>query len=325
MIRLSHSAIAAFLRCPRSWYLDYVAGIRPVGDRPRPLDFGNAFHAGLEGWWTAAGGTVERLADAHARFKAQSEHLSFADRVLGPELLTGYAVTYGDDELRAHSIPLGECKLEVPVLNPDGQPEPGMILVAKLDEIGFTIDGETVLVEHKTTTSNLHSASFWGRFDHSLQVPIYFLAAHDVGRTIDRAIVDVVRAPKLSRLSATPVGKREFYKRVSGTAQPGDPKPGTRLRDETPEEFALRVREMLLDDPGKFYARKEYVMSAQQLTEARLDIWGVGKLMQAMVAAEAAPRNSDGCERFNSLCGYHGYCFGSDDIHDEKLYSVRVR
>jgi hypothetical protein len=287
------------------------------------LDFGNAFHAGLEAWWTTAGTARERLDAANAAFLANAEHLSFADRVLGPELLTGYAVTYGDDELRSQSIPLGECKLEVPVLNPEGQPEPGMVLVAKLDEIGFTLDGQTVLVEHKTTTSDLYSASFWGRFDHSLQVPIYFLAALDSGRAIDRAIVDVVRAPKLSRLTATPIEKREFYKRATEGHAVGDPRPGTRLRDESQEEFAYRVREMLLNNPGAYYARKDYVMTEAQLAEARIDVWSTGKAMQAMVAAGIAPRNSDGCERFNSLCGFHGHCFGTEDLHDESLYTLR--
>lgn len=212
------------------------------------------------------------------------------------------------------------------MLDPDGNPEPGMVLVAKLDEIGFELNGETVLVEHKTTTSDLYSASFWSRFDNSLQVPIYFIAAHDVGRHIDRAIVDVIRAPKLNRLLATPIEKREFYKRASGSAAVGDPKPGTRLRDESKDEFAVRVRDLILANPGAYYARKEYVFTEEQLCEARSDIWAVGKMMQMMVNREVVPpRNSDGCLRFNSLCGYHGFCYGNDDIHDTQLYSVRVK
>ncbi len=323
-LRLSHTSIASFLRCPRLWYLEHVLRLSPVGDRSRALGFGTAFHAALEQWWTADGSDEARLAASFAAFQLSGEQLSFEDGCLGPELLLGYAATYANDELRAHSIPLGECKIEVPVLDPDGNVAPDMVLVAKLDEIGFELGGETVLVEHKTTSSDINSSTFWSRFDTSLQLPIYFIAAADCGRLIDSCILDVIRAPKMQRRLATPIEKREFYKRAIGDAAVGDPKPGTRLRDETREEFAVRAREAVLANPGDYYARKVYRMTEEQLLAARGDIYATGKLMQAAIAAEGAtPRNSDGCVRFNSQCGFHASCYGGASLQDSQLYQVR--
>lgn len=290
------------------------------------MSFGDAFHQALEVWWTNSGTVEDRLSAAHAKFlsAAAENKLSFEDSVLGPELLTGYAVTYGSDELRSHSIPLGECKLEVPVLDPDGAPDDSMVLVARLDEIGFSLNGETVLVEHKTTTSDLHSDTFWARFDSSLQVPLYFIAAADSGRPIASAVLDVIRAPKRSRLLATPPERREFYKRAGEGHAIGDPKPGVRLRDQTKEEYANTLRELIIENAPMYYARKTYVVTPEQITAARGDLWATGRMMQAVLDSDgAAPRNSDGCDKFNSRCGYHPACYGGASLDNQQMFTWR--
>lgn len=325
-VRLSHSSISSFLRCPRRWYLSYVAELAPVAEKSRPLEFGTAFHEALEIWWTNDLPEAARLEMAIEAFTRSSTGLSFEDRILGPVLLRGYAAMYGGDELRFQGIPIAERKIELPVLDLDGKPDPRMVLVAVMDVVGYTPEGETVIVEHKTTASDIRSANFWDRFRDSLQAKLYWIAATDLGRAPSSAIFDVVRAPVMHRRLATPIASREFYKRATGDARVGDPKPGTRLVDETREEFAARVEQTLLADPSAFYARQPYPYDATQIQMARVDLYEVGCMMVDMVQRESGgPRNPDGCKAYNSVCGFHAACYGSADLNDTTLYQVRTR
>lgn len=324
-VRLSHSSISSFLRCPRLWALQQ-AGYVPVGEKSRPLEFGTVFHTALELWWTSELDEVVRLEAAMATFASGAANLSFEDRILGPLLLRGYAAMYGSDELRFQGLPIAERKVEVPVLDLDGNVDPRMVLVAVMDVVGYTPEGDTVIVEHKTTSSDIRTATFWDRFDHSLQSKLYHIAATDLGREPTSAIVDVVRAPVMHRRLATPIERREFYKRATGDARVGDPRPGTRLVDETREEFALRAEEAILSDPEGYFVRQPYSYTQQQIADARVDLWTVGAMMAGVAARDgASPRNSDGCDRFGGRCGFHAACYGGASLDDTQLYQVVKR
>ncbi len=324
-LRLSHSAIQDFLRCPRRWYLKWVAKVDGIGEVARPLGFGRAFHQGQEAWWTGEGDYHSRLWAAHSAFAEAASELSFEDKALGPMLLTGYAVRYLDDELRFQGIPIAERKVILPVLHPDtGVPCDDLEYTVIFDVVGYDSDGNTVLVEHKSTASDIQTARFWGRFETSLQLPLQTLAAIDSGRAPQKLVLDAVRAPVMHRAKATPIERREFYKRATGSAAVGDPKPGTRLRDETREEFGARVREAILDNPEAFYARREYTFDAHSLDMARYDLWSVGQQMLDVVRRDGAtPRNPDGCDKYNSLCEYDPACWRGAALTDPKLYTLR--
>lgn len=325
-LRVSHSSIQDFLRCPRRWYLRWVLRIDAVGGTARPLDFGRAFHAGQEAWWTSEGDVQSRLLAAHAAFAAAGASLSWEDRVLGPELLTGYAARYGDEGLRAVSLPVAERKVVLPVLSPEGEPDPDLEYTVIFDVVTYNADGQTVLVEHKTTTSAIDTVKFWSRFDHSLQLPLQVLAATDCGRAPSELILDAVRAPAMQRLKATPIERREFYKRPTGSAAVGDPKPGTRLRDESREELEHRMRASLLDSPEAYYARRSYTFDEHQLRLARYDLWSVARMMLDVARRGGdSPRNPEGCEKYASMCEYEPVCWRGENIKNEQLYTVRTR
>lgn len=326
VVRLSHSSIQSFLRCPRLWYLQYILGISPIGARSRPLEMGDAIHQALEVWWTGEGSTQDRLDAAVAAFNQAATELSFEDRTQGPVLLQGYAAQYSDDELRYQGLPLAEQKLELPVLDPDGNVDPRMVLVAKMDVVGYDELGNTVLVEHKSTASDINTSTFWNRFSNSLQLPLYWIAATDCYRRPTKLIVDVVRAPIMHRAKATPIEKRKFRKRDDQYGKAGEPLPGTRLRDETTAEFAARAAEAVLENPFGYFTRREYTFTGCQIAEARADVWAVGNLMLEVIAREgASARNSDGCEKYGELCGFHAACYGGADLADTRLYQVRTK
>lgn len=325
-LRISHSSIQAFLRCPRLWFLEWVSGYKSVGPEPRPLGMGKAFHSAQEAWWTQDGSVEHRLAIAQNVFTVEaSPDLSWEDHVLGPELLTGYAAMYGDDELRYHGVPIAERKVILPVLDPDGNPDPDLTYTVVFDIVGYDAEGRTVLVEHKTTASDITSLKFWSRFDTSLQLPLQVLAATDSGREPTKLVLDAVRTPIMHRAKATPIERREFYVRDSKWGRAGEPKPGTRLRDETRDEFSARVREGILLDPGNYYARKEYFFDARSLEAARYDLWSVGRQMLHVARTEAAARNPEGCEKYGSVCAFDPVCWRGESVSDEKLYVLRKR
>jgi hypothetical protein len=194
------------------------------------------------------------------------------------------------------------------------------------DVVGYDADGNTVLVEHKSTASDITSAAFWRRFETSLQLPLQTLAAIDCGRAPSKLVLDAVRAPKLERRKATPIERREFYVRATGNAKVGDPKPGTRLRDESKEEFAARVRESILDNPEAYYARREYVFDAHALDMARFDLWSVGQQMLDVVRREGAtPRNPDGCVKYgrDDVCEFDPACWRGAALTNQALYQIR--
>ncbi len=324
-LRVRNSAISDYQRCRRRWGLIWQEGIRSADTSiSRPLTFGTAFHAALETWYSLDGTVPERIIAAQQAFAANATQLSWEDRVLGPALMIGYAAMYSSDELRMYSLPAAEAEVTLPMLDPDGAVDPDLEYGGTLDMIGYDPQQRTIIIDHKTTASNINTLSFWERFDRSLQLPLYWLAALDSGRTPHELIVNVVRAPVLHRGKATPLESREFYKRATGTAAVGDPKPGTRLHDETREEFEARVVEDILNNPQDYYARKSYAYSEHDLQLARADLWADSRsMLDSIRSGVATSRNPGGCFKYNQVCEFEAACWRGADLGDRQLYQLR--
>lgn len=326
-LRLSYSSITEFQACPRKWFYNRLSGYKPLVGEARPLGFGNAFHAGQQAWWLGRhdDDAAARLGAAQAAFLERGRELSPEDQALGQILLTGYAARYADQGLMFHAEPIVEQRVWVPVQGPDG-PAADMELVAVFDVVTYDLEGNTVVLEHKTTTSTLDDGSrFWGRFDLNLQVNLYYIIASDLGRTVGRFVLDAVRAPEMHRELATPPEQREFYKRDGKYGKVGDPRPGTRLADQTPDEFAAMVTDTVLGNPGAFYARRDLSPSPAELERTRADLYTVGRSMVHAVENDLYPRNLQSCYMFNRPCPYLPVCNGETSIENPRLYQVRPR
>lgn len=327
-LRLSYSAISEFQLCQRKFYLNRVAGYRPVGPEPRPLAFGNAFHAGQQAWWAGRHNDDPgaRLAAAQAAF-AQSAELSglnLADQILGGLLLTGYGAIYADQGLMFHAQPVVEERVVAPVLNPQGRPDPDLEVVAVFDAVCYDEAGRTVVIEHKTTKSLLDDGSrYWERTDPNMQVSLYYIVAGDLGRTVGRFVWDAVRAPEYTLHTATPPEKREFYKRSGTWGKVGDPKPGTRLSDESPDEFAENIRNAIFADPGAFFVRRDLTRTPDELERTRSDLWTVGQQMLRARDTGQYPRNPQSCNAFNTPCAFQPVCWRGESVENPRLYTIR--
>ena len=334
-VRISYSGLSDWARCNRYYYYRHILRTVRLGPAGRPLGFGRAGHKGQEALWSWAGDPDDpgRLQAAVTAFEtaAEEEGLSFDDRILGQVLLIGYAARWDDLRLNYHMAPLVERKVVVPVLDPTGNPDPDMELVAVFDVVAYDLEGNTVPVEHKFTASPIEpGAAYWGRLDMNLQASIYWIVATDAGRQVGEILWDAIRAPQLTRWEATPSDKREFYKRATkradGTvAQPGDPKPGVRLEPESVEAFTERVMGKVLGAPAEFYGRQPLYRSDDELDRVRADVWQTGKQIQRAAEDGTYPRNLDACNKFNMPCPYLPVCKGEVEITDERIYQVRLR
>jgi hypothetical protein len=303
--------------------LRYILGVLPLGDRARPLEFGDCFHKAQAEFWTREGDVRERLQAAMRVWLSVAGTLSWEDQIIGAQLLIGYAAYYQDDALRQVALPIAERKLLLPLPRPDGTPDPELMLVAKMDAVCYDSDLNTVLVEHKTTTSDLQGATYWDRMKRSSQITTYMLAAEACGRRPAYLLLDAVRAPALRRLRATPAEHRKFYQRDGKYGKVGDPMPGTRLADETQAEFTERIRAAVVGAPHAYFARQQFVRTDAELYAARCDLWATGQLMLAVAKnGGAAPRNEDGCDKFGRRCEFDAACF-QGQLQNEQLYRIR--
>ena len=339
-LRLSTSSVTEFARCPRLFAHNHIDRRERWGATSRPLAFGRAGHKGQEALWRWEGAPADpgRLQAAVDAFQASAdtEGLCPEDRILGQVLLLGYAARWDDLKLSFHTAPLVEQKVVVPVLDPAGQPDPDLVLVAVFDVVAYDEDGSTVPIEHKFTVSNIDpGGAYWGRLDLNLQASIQWIVATDAGRSVGHLLWDAIRAPQLRMYQATPLDKREFYKkaykRADGTvAQAGDPKPGIRLEDETMDAFTARVVASVLSTPAGFFGRKVVTRDEGELDRVRLDLWGWGQQMLRARETGAYPRNLDACETVKRMqggieCAYLPVCTGETTIDDDRVYQIRTR
>jgi CRISPR/Cas system-associated exonuclease Cas4 (RecB family) len=322
MTKVSFSSISDFRVCPRFWYYRWELGRRPAGSGQAPSDFGTAFHA------AQATLRTEDLAAAVVTWNKESVRLSWEQRVVGHTLLIAYQAKYqGDPEYRVVCTPLVEAVVEVPLLDPNGEPS-GITLKGVIDAVAYDTSGCTVPIECKTTAADIQSEAYWRRAEHGGQASTYMVLCAAAHRPAAYLLWDVIKVPRLNRQLATPLDKRDYYVRDCKWGKAGQLKPGQRENDETHEEFQQRVLDTILGDPEQYFARMRITKTEVEQYEHRADLWGYAKLMEFAMAnpdLPVIPRNPDSCNRFGRPCEYDPVCWKGASIFNENLYQVRRR
>ena len=101
---------------------------------------------------------------------------------------------------------------------------------------------------------------------------------------------------------------------------------GMRLADETVEEFRIRIRGHIADNPEMYYQRADVVRLDEELNEFRFDNWEFAKtLRERQIAGKtlgkmAWPRNPDACFKWSRACEYYAVCTGSCGIDDDHQF-----
>lgn len=325
---ITASRLRAFRACKRLHFFRYELMRRPTKTADA-LRFGSLFHRGLEAWWIAMRFREEGESDlapleqaiaamAPREDDAEDVTLDEFDLAKATALMQGYHARWFA-ETSTFEILGVEVQFLGPLLNPaTGAPSRTFRLGGKIDAL-VRRPGETKpwLVEHKTSSEDLGpGAVYWQKLRLDGQVSTYFDGAASLGLDVGGCLYDVVRKPAMRPRLATPVESRRYTKK--------DGKLDARQReeDESPGEYADRIREAIVEDPGAFFQRGDVVRLDDVLREHGIDRWADARSLRDAQLSRAHPTNPDACELHHRLCDYWPVCTGTAAIDDPTLYKI---
>lgn len=341
---ITNSRAKLYRRCKRAHRLQYVDGYRAVAV-DEPLRFGNLLHLGLEAWWRqrlpsppqVALGDFMRpypepwalpLVAAQAALAAAPHPDEFQQIVL-QELLYGYTVRWGGDGYQALAV---ETAFYMPLVDPaTGQDSAIWDLGGKLDVMATRPDEPQVIIEHKSSGEDIGVGSnYWKRLRMDSQASIYFDGAKSAGFDPLQVVYDVVGKPKIRRLEATPEAERKYTKATTTKGAGGGsvvvpPRlyANQRAADETPDEWRLRLRELLTSPEGqaRYYVRDNVARTDAMMAMHRADLWA-----QAQEMAQGTDyRNPDACVLYGRTCAFHDVCStGNTALLDDRERFVKL-
>jgi hypothetical protein len=159
-----------------------------------------------------------------------------------------------------------------------------------------------MVVENKTTSEPFEddSSNYWAALALNSQCSAYVVGAESLGFKVDSILFDVIGKPKQRQLLATPVEARKFTK-------DGRLYAAQREHDETPEEYRARVREVITENPARFFQRRMIPRTESQVEDWMYDAWETAGTMRESERLGRSPRNGDACLRFGK-CAYFEMC-----------------
>lgn len=242
---LTHSRLAVLRACPRRHYYRYELGLSRIRS-DESLRLGGAFHRGLE---VRKGGVdeaeaIESAVKGYAVVPEWADAVDWAvERETVRALLAGHLWRYGQDELEFVAVEQG---FYTPLVNPgSGHASRLFVLAGKIDGIVRLADGRLAVLEYKTAGEDIGADSeYWLRLRCDPQISLYVLGARAMGFDVSTVLYDVTRKPTI------------------------------RLRkDETPEQYGVRLLGDIGDRPDYYFARREVPRLEDELAEFRLELW----------------------------------------------------
>ncbi|MCA9316824.1 MAG: PD-(D/E)XK nuclease family protein, partial [Planctomycetes bacterium] len=259
---LTNSRLRTWRDCKRRHRLLYLDGWRPRREDDA-VSFGRLAHLGLEGWWKAA--PEQRLYEAMLRISGRAHDL-FQEAAVR-ELLRAYDERYAGT-MEGYDVLAVEATFTAPLLNPEtGAASRTFLLAGKVDGIvRERATGRVLLLEHKTTSEAIEDAttSYWRRLAMDGQVSHYYVGAESLGHRVEGCLYDVLLRPRLKPLKATPEASRKYTK-------DGRLYAAQREVDETPEEYAARLRADIAEAPAKYFQRREVPRTEDDLRDYLFD------------------------------------------------------
>lgn len=315
--------MSCFLACPRKHYYSYELGLKTAQDSTA-LRIGTAMHAALE-----ARANGYKFEDAYREAISCGDLDEFmAATIFG--LMAGYWAKWGDSETMIEGMD-PEIEFRHPIIGSLRFDAAG-----KIDGLG-TMDGETVIVEHKTTGESIEpTSSYWERLAYNPQLLAYRRGAESLGLHVTKVVYDVIRKPSIAPKASVPCLDRDGLKIVldkdgnrvmkkDGTPkQTADAAKGEVLQanPETADQFGERLAKDATERPDFYFVRKEVYLDDDQIAEFDIQRRGVCKALlhykaesrRAKRPEDAWPRN---CSGFSCpACEYKGICLHS--IHVDR-------
>ncbi len=316
METITNSRVTAFRACQRLHQIKYVQGYRAADDSD-DLEFGSVMHNALEAWWMSHKNHEPDYAlqyGQEALTRAlDASMLDETARAKAEVLLIGYNVRWGD-EMSEFDVLGVEVGFDMPIPRIRGVRRAG-----KIDAIVRKRSDLTVwTVEHKTSGADLTPGStYWTRLRMDSQVSLYFDGGESLKYgPIAGCIYDVIGKSDLRLLKATPEDKRKY---VQGTSRLYA---NQRDKDETVDEFKVRLTEKIVEAPHDYYQRAEVVRLDTELDAAREDVRQTVLLIRESARKGYAPRNPDACWKFGAgkPCPFVDVCCGAASLDDETRF-----
>ena len=290
---LTHSRMSCFRTCPRKHYLRYELGIAPVKD-DAPRRVGIAFHALLE----AADKGVEMTVEMLGLEDAYELELVLA-------MFDGHLRLHFENEKWATPV-ASELEFNIPLVNPaTGKATQTWRFAGKIDRIVQLADGRLALMEYKTTSRDFSpGAEYWQNLHMDQQLSIYVIAARELGYNVQTVVYDVTRRPSMRPLRATPADVKKYTK-------DGRLYANQREEDETPQEYAERVRADIAARPEHYFARIEIARLEQDIEDCRSELWQQQQAIREAQKSSRWYRNPNSCYGM-FCCDYLPICLNRD-------------
>lgn len=306
------SQIKSALRCLRHHHYSYRLGYRPK-ETAAALRFGSLFHAGTEAWWVAT--PSDRLPAALAAMRehrdtiaaSTDETLDEYAYAMAEALMIAYDARWGKEPLKPVAV---EEQFRFHLVDEFTDAEIATMGGQMDNVVRNTETGQLFLMERKTSGDDITPGSeYWEALALDHQVSTYYAGAHSLGFDVAGCIYDVIGKPKLKPYKATPPEKIRYKK-------DGTPYAGTRLEDETPEEYKLRLMEAIAAEPERYFQRGTVARSGRQMIEFHHDMADA----VLMIRSGMKTRNPGACRMWNRMCEYFPVCSGQTTIEDETRY-----
>lgn len=298
---LTNSRKSTYQECPRKFDLVFQRKYRPVKE-PAPLKFGRLIHRALEMYYI---NTSMELIYNEINAMDASEY----DKVSICELMRGYDIKWGRD-LPVLAV---EQQYEIPLINPDTMAASKTFTMAgKIDVVVGTKD-DAANMEHKSTAEDIGPESnYWSKLNMDPQNVNYVIGAQGLGYNITKTIYDVIHKP--------------YSKPAKETANKKYKKDGTlyanmRDADEAPEEYAVRLREHIAENPDRYYQRREIAYMEDDLVECLADMWAVGKQIMESRKFNRWPRRPAACHTY-SECPFFPVCAKMDSLDSDRYMKI---
>lgn len=286
---ITTSSTGAFRACNRKYKHLYVDRYRSKSPSAA-LRFGSLFHLMLNAWWSGeAIEDVLKIPDA--------EGVDPFVRVRAQELMSGYDLRWE----RSTDVVDVEQSFDIQIVNPDtGRPMQKTRLQGKID-----VRCTDEIVEHKTTSQDISTGSpYWRRLAIDNQVSNYLIAAG-----VNKCVYDVISTRLPKPFKETPDDKKRYT--ASGALDKRQ-----HAKDETPEEYRLRVCETIAKAPDKFYQRGDVVRLPEEIVEAQYDLYQQALMIRNSARTGHWPRNPNACLMYNTECAFFDVCSGISSLEE---------
>jgi hypothetical protein len=266
---LHASEVTCYQRCPREHQYAYRERRVPL-EKPEALTRGTAVHLFLNEWWHL-GGVPD---DLHG--------IDIPDDPIARACCLGYAAYY----LQPPNA------LSILVEHPFTCRVGGVECAGTVDAL-MVLNGETVIVEHKTTSSDITpGSSYWQQVSTTnLQVSMYAAAFPGA-----RVLYDVIRKPLLRKLRQ---GKSN---------------------EETDDELVARCLAAMAEEPERYFRRATIVRLEHEHAAFARDL----ALVDAQRRAPEQPRNPSSCMSFGRRCSYYPVCWNGASLSDDTKFTENL-